>query len=94
MTNEQVRAEFEAWALSETDLPSLHRERDGIGYYYIATQRSWEAWQAARVATLREVARIATAEQFADVVLDDEELAYNEGCRDVAAAIRAAVEGS
>ena len=53
---------------------------------------TWECnlFRRAYAAGLREAARIATAEQFADVVLDDEELAYNEGCRDVAAAIRAA----
>ena len=59
LTKEQVRAAFETWATRE----GINVERDIGGDYrwmpVISAELAWVVWQAARLATLREAARIA-----------------------------------
>lgn len=48
MTQDQSRAEFEAWARRES--PSINLTREGDGYRYSLAEMLYDAWQAARAA--------------------------------------------
>ena len=58
LTDEQVRAEFEAWAAAM----GYPLERLGESYASILTAGAWQGWRAGYTAGMREAARIANAE--------------------------------